>query len=261
MSTKGHEDENFPVASFLLPKWSRPHVLTFYNFVRAADDISDAPDLSPNQKREGLRAFSAKLDVGEGALAGSLAKTGVSPTHAQELLKAFLWDVDHPRTDDWDALMAYCQLSAAPVGRYLIDLLGGIDGPYTPSDALCAALQVLNHIQDIKNDLIQLDRTYVPTDWMTAEDVTLDDLKALQSSPGLRRVLNRMLDGVNMLLVEAQPMTKTIKSRALAREAGGILSIARGLSQELRKRDPLAERVELSKFQMFSRFVWGALWA
>ncbi|MCW8916339.1 MAG: squalene/phytoene synthase family protein [Magnetovibrio sp.] len=261
MSTKGHEDENFPVASFLLPKWSRPHVLTFYDFVRGADDIADAFELSPDQKREQLTALSVSLEAGEGALAASLVETGVRSIHAQDLLKAFLWDVDHPRTDDWAALMAYCQLSAAPVGRYLIDLLGGIDGEYAPSDALCAALQVLNHIQDIKDDFNQLDRVYVPCDWMHAEGVALDELTAPQSSQNLRRVLDRMLDGVDALLIEAQPMTKTIKSRSLAREAGGILAIARGLSHELRQRDPLTERVELSKYQMLPRFVWGALWS
>lgn len=263
---KGAGDENFPVASKLLPAWSRPHVMAFYAFARAADDVADASHVSPDEKLNQLQSMSTQLANGAPAPDGvvydlhqSLEQTEVTPDHAQDLLKAFMWDVQHPRTDDWDALMAYCALSAAPVGRYLIDLLGGCEGGYGPSDALCAALQVLNHLQDIKDDFNQLDRVYVPRDWMAKHGVAETDLKAQGSSAALRQTLDQMLDGVDELLRQAGPLPGAIRSRALAREAGGILVLAERLSQKLRKQDPLAGRVALSKPMMGVWFMWGAL--
>lgn len=241
--------------------------MAFYAFARAADDVADAPDLSAPEKLNQLEAMSAQLLGGAAqpygqvfALHHSLLETHVSPRHAQDLLKAFMWDAEHPRTQSWAALMAYCELSAAPVGRYLIGLLGGVEGDdYKPSDALCAALQVLNHLQDIKDDHLSLGRIYLPDDWLADEGVSDADLSGAACSPGLRRVLNRMLDGVDALLVEAEPLAQAIRSRALAREAGGILAVAKSLAKALRRRDPLAERVELNKAHMALRFAWGAL--
>lgn len=265
-NTRGAGDENFPVASWLLPAWSRPHVLAFYAFARAADDVADAPGLSVQDKRERLQAMGAQLESGATkpyaqvhALSLSLDQTNVTPRHAQDVLKAFMWDASHPRTADWSALRAYCDLSAAPVGRYLIDLLGGCDGGYGASDALCAALQILNHLQDVKDDVTRLDRIYVPGDWMAAQGVKAAHLKAERCTPELRRVLDAMLDGVEALLVEAAPLPGAVRSRALAREAGGILAIAGRLAKSLRAQDPLAARVELGKPLMAAWFLWGAL--
>jgi len=266
---KGAGDENFPVASKLLPAWSRTHVMAFYMFARAADDVADAPEILPQDKLDQLQAMSAQLHSGATgpyaqvfALHQSFLETHVSPEHAQDLLKAFMWDAEHSRTQDWAGLMAYCELSAAPVGRYLIDLLGGIEGDdYAPSDALCAALQVLNHLQDIKNDFQSLYRVYLPGDGLAHNGVTDADLGASSCSCGLRRVLDQTLDGVDALLADAKPLPQAIRSRALAREAGGILAVARGVSKALRTHDPLAERVELTKLGMAVRFAWGALGA
>lgn len=260
-------NENFPVASRLLPAKARGHVMAFYAFVRAADDIADAPEFSSTEKMDALMAMSRQLGgdgTGEPArtLRQSLNETGVTPDHAQDLLKAFMRDAVKPTTDDWADLMAYCQLSAAPVGGYLIDLLGGLkDGDRAPSDALCAALQVLNHIQDVKDDYINLGRVYVPADWMAAAGVASDDLAGASATPALRGVLDRMLDGVDELLATAKPLPRALRSKALAREAGGILAIARQLSRTLRRKDPLAGRVELAKPQAALWFLWGALTA
>lgn len=254
------------MASYLLPRWSRPHVMVFYAFARAADDIADAPELDADEKLDRLRLMSAQLrDGGEDVvrevsnLRDSIAETGVTAQHAQDLLKAFMWDVEHPRTMNWQALLDYCQLSAAPVGRYLIDLMGGCADGYRSSDALCAALQVLNHIQDVRADYVDLNRVYVPSDWLAREGVEFDTLGEVKASQGMRVVLDQMLEGVEQLLSTAQPLPRVVTSKALSREAGGILQIAQRLSLALKARDPLAERVELSKPQLALWFVWGAL--
>lgn len=267
MSTKGAGDENFPVASRLLSAASRPHVMAFYAFARAADDVSDDPTLGPEEKLDVLMGMSEQLASGAEdpspnvcKLHKSLNATNVTHTHAQDLLKAFMRDAEKSRTDDWADLMSYCELSAAPVGRYLIDLEDGkaFNG-FKANDALCAALQILNHIQDVKDDYLSLDRIYVPADWMAALGVVEKDLAADQSSLNLRKVLDQMLDGVDALLVEAGPLTKDIQSKSLAREAGGIINIAKALSKQLRVKDPVAVRVELSKIQAGLHFLWGAL--
>jgi len=266
MSGKGTGDENFPVASLFLSAKARPHVLAFYAFARAADDVADSSALSQDEKLSVLKAMSDQLTKGDGkphpkvfALYQSLKTTGIGETNAQDLLKAFRRDAKKPRTADWDDLMGYCELSAAPVGRQLIELEGAKPGfNYTANDALCAALQILNHIQDVKDDYLSIDRVYVPADWMGNLGVKESDLGAEKASPRVRLVLNHMLDGVDDLLDQACILPRQIKSKGLAREAAGILNIARALSTRLRSQDPVAGRVELSKPLMFLCFLWGA---
>ena len=106
----------------------------------------------------------------------SLAATGVASRHCLDLIAAFKQDATKGRYDDWDDLMGYCILSAAPVGRYLLDLHGGSRDGYGSSDALCMALQVINHLQDCQDDYRQLDRVYLPGDWMAEAGAEATDL-------------------------------------------------------------------------------------
>lgn len=266
MSGRHAGNENFPVASRLLPAAVRPHVMAFYAFARTADDIADAPALTPDEKLAQLTRLRQQLEGGSdepaAALRRSLQQTGVTVDHAQHLLQAFMRDAVQPVTADWADLLAYCELSAAPVGRYLIDLMGGVkDDDYAASDALCAALQILNHLQDVKDDFESLGRIYVPADWMATAGVVHRDLCRPACTAELRAVLDRMLDGVDALLVQAQALPQSIRAKSLGREAGGVLAIARRLAKALRAGDPLAERVELAKPVAACWFLWGALTA
>ena len=205
-SGKGARDENFPVGSWLLPAPLRPHVAAFYAFVRAADDIADNPELAPDEKIARLERFEAAL-TGPPALAASLPKaqalraslaaTGVSPRHAQDLLAAFKRDATKLRYRDWPDLLGYCALSASPVGRYLLDLHGEAGELYRFSDPLCDALQVLNHLQDCRDDYRALDRVYLPLDSFAAAGIGVEALDRPATRPALRQVLDRALDGVD----------------------------------------------------------------
>ena len=249
--------ENFPVGSWLLPARLRPHIAKFYAFARAIDDIADNPDLAADDKVRRLDDFETALlgnRSDEPALRtahtmrDSLAETGVTADHCVDLIAAFKQDATKLRYNDWDDLMGYCFLSAAPVGRYLLDLHGEPKDGYGPSDALCNALQVINHLQDCKDDYLSLDRVYLPQDWMKAEGVEVTDLTAGQSTPGLRRVLDRTLDATETLMAEARALPGGLKSRRLAMESAAILEIADRLSGLLRHRDPLGpRRVQLTK--------------
>jgi hydroxysqualene synthase len=253
---KGAGDENFQVGSWLLSAALRPHVAAFYAFVRAADDIADNPGLAPAEKVLRVERFEAALTGPPGlaarlpkaqALRASLVATGVSPRHALDLLAAFKRDATKRRYRDWPDLMSYCALSASPVGRFLLDLHREARELYRFSDPLCDALQVLNHLQDGQADYLALDRVYLPLDGFAAAGIGVEALGAPRAAPALRTVLDRALDGVDGLLSTACDLPRALRSPRLAAESAVILEMARRLAKELRARDPLAERVELTR--------------
>ncbi len=257
-SGKAAADENFPVGSWLLPARLRPHVATFYAYARAIDDIADNPDLKPADKIARLDGF-AKAVSGDDTTnpafdkaheaRRSLAETGVTHRHCVDLTRAFKQDAAKLRYDDWDDLMGYCNLSAAPVGRYLVDLHGESAAAYPASDALCNALQVLNHLQDCGDDYQALNRVYLPQDWMAAAGIGVEVLDGKRSTIALRRVLDRCLDGTDRLLALAETLPGRLRNLRFAMEAAAIVAIGRKLGVELRRRDPLAERVVLTRAQ------------
>ena len=262
------DSENFPVASFLLPRAIRAHVLAFYRFARTADDIADAPGLSPAAKVAALDRLEAVLDgaapagPGEATAAGYRAsnrETGVSDRHGRDLLAAFRCDAANPRCADWADLMAYCRLSAASVGRFLIDLNGEDRAAYPAADSLCAALQVLNHLQDLGEDLAELDRVYLPLDWLAAEGATIEDLRRPALTPAMRRVVDRCLDATDDLLAEAAVLPGALTRSRLRYEAAVILTIAERLAGALRTGDPLAGRVALGKRERMACLLCGLL--
>ena len=266
-SGKGAGDENFPVGSWLLPAPLRPHVAAYYRFARAIDDIADNPALEPQDKIDRLSRFEAAVtgaEAGDPALAtahrmrDSLAETGVSARHCTDLVAAFKQDAIKLRYDDWADLMGYCALSANPVGRYLLDLHGESAKGYVFSDALCSALQVLNHLQDCQNDYLNLDRVYLPHDWLKSAGIDERVLMRAFSTPGLRRVLNNCLDEVEDLLLTARLLPERLSSRALAMESAVILRLAQRLSVLLRARDPLAGRVALGRLDFLTCGLRGA---
>jgi len=269
-SGKSTATENFPVGSFLLPAPLRPHVATFYGFARTIDDIADNPQLAPDDKIARLDGFAAAL-TGKAAGPGfekaerlreSLAATGVTPQHGLDLVAAFKLDAVKLRYADWnDLIEGYCMLSAAPVGRYLLDLHGEARSGYRASDALCNALQVLNHLQDCQDDYRQLNRVYLPQDWLAAAGSKVEELDAAAASPGVRRVIDRCLDGTDELIAIARTLPGQLKSRRLAMESAVIVRIAERLSRLLRRRDPLAGRVKLSGRQFLGCAVSGIAWA
>ena len=255
-SGKWAEDENFPVGSRLIARPLRPHVVRYYAFARAIDDIADNPSLTPDDKVARLDAFDRALfdpraggpDLGKAkALRESLRDRDLPLDHARDLVVAFKQDATKGRYDDWDELLTYCRYSAEPVGRFLLDLHGEDRALWPYSDALCTALQIINHLQDCATDYRTLDRVYLPQNWLQAEGETVHALDNAQSTPGLRRVLDRCLAGTEELLTPASALAARLRSPRLAAESAAIANLARVLTDELYRRDPLAERVALGK--------------
>lgn len=267
-SGKGAKDENFPVGSFLLPKRLRPHVATYYAFARAIDDIADNPDLTPQEKILRLHGFDAALQGKAGfdegyekayALRESLKATGVTTKHGSDLVAAFVQDAQKNRYANWDELLGYCELSANPVGRFLLDLHGEDKAGYRYSNALCTVLQIVNHLQDCTEDKRDLDRVYIVDDWLREEGASIDDIDCEALTPGLRRVADRMLDGCEALMVDARALPAALTSKSLAMESAVIIQLADRLITLLRKGDPLASRVALSKLDFAAAGLRGAV--
>ncbi len=267
-SGKGAGDENFPVGSLLLAASLRPHVAAYYAFARAIDDIADNPDLAPDDKIARLDRFAAGLTGEEASdpalekayrLRESMIQTGVPQRHGLDLVAAFKQDAVKRRYTDWEDLLGYCELSANPVGRFLLDLHGEDRNGWAASDALCSALQVINHLQDMQDDYRALDRVYVPLDWLRVEGLEVAALDAPSCSPPMRRVLDRCLDGVEDLIAQASPLPRQLRSTRLAMESAAIITLARMLTARLRRQDPLARRVALSRPGLVSIAAVGAL--
>ena len=194
-SGKWSGDENFPVGSWLLPARLRPHIAAYYAIARTTDDVADNPDLSAEEKIRRLDAFAAAVRgevVGDPALARaermreSLAETGLGPRHVLDVIAAFRQDATKRRYAGWDELMGYCNLSASPVGRYVLDLHGEDRATWEVSDPLCNALQVLNHLQDCRDDYRALDRVYLPEPWLAEAGIGVEALDGEISGAALR---------------------------------------------------------------------------
>lgn len=252
-SGKTHRDENFPVASRLIHPRHRALILAFYEFVRTADDIADHPALSPQQKLDLLDHLEADLlgasddSPQAAALRSGLAERGLSAHHAQDLLKAFRLDATKQRYRDWDDLMAYCAYSAMPVGRFVLDVHGESHDIWFASDAICAALQIINHLQDCAMDYRNLDRVYVPLDALAACGLGVEALGAPKASPDLRRCLAGLAERARALLQDGDALPVLIRDARLGLEISVIHALARHLTRVLVTRDPLSERVHLGK--------------
>ncbi len=265
-SGKTAATENFPVGSWLLAARLRPHVMAFYAYARAIDDIADSPELEAEEKIRRLEAFAAAIQGDQPtdpalqkahAARRSLAVTGITNRHCLDLVSAFKQDATKLRYANWDDLMGYCSLSAAPVGRYLLDLHGESESAYPASDALCNALQIINHLQDCKDDYQSLDRVYLPQQWMTAAGTDERALAGGHATRALRAVIDRCLDGTEALLATAGRLPALLSSFRLGMESSVIIAIAKRLCAELRNRDPLAERVTLTRVQFVACGVRG----
>ncbi len=264
-SGKGHRDENFPVASHLVHPRFRAPILAFYEFVRVADDIADHASLPPEQKL-------ALLDRLEGSLLGRndadpeavrlrtvLDERALTPRHAQDLLNAFRLDVTKLRYANWDELMHYCSLSAMPVGRHVLDVHGESRATWPASDAICAALQVINHIQDCRNDFRDLDRVYVPQDMMAAAGTNVAALDAPAASPELLACLHKLAVRTADLLREGYPLPDQIRDFRLSLEISVIHTLADRLVHILMVRDPLRDKVHLKSIGFAGVGLFGVL--
>jgi len=260
-SGKGHRDENFPVASVLIAPRYRSPVMAFYNFVRFADDISDHPGAAPEEKLRLLEEMRATL-AGESQaspegvrLREACAERGLTIQHGLDLLEAFRRDVTKLRYRDWDELIDYCRYSAMPVGRFVLDVHGESRGLWPANDALCAALQVINHLQDCGKDYRDLGRVYIPEPLLAQAGIGVAALGAPAAGPALRNVIGGLAARNAALLARSRAFARGIRDARLALEVDLIQTLAEDLNSKLMRRDPLSQIVHHSKFDVARLFL------
>jgi len=264
-SGKGHRDENFPVASFLIQPRHREAILAFYNFVRTADDIADHASLAASDKLDLLGRLESGLLGGNDAdaaavrLRAALDRHGLSPKHAQDLIAAFKLDVTKLRYRDWDDLISYCSLSAMPVGRFVCDVHGESRAVWPANDALCAALQIINHLQDCKDDYRNLNRVYIPQDALAASGSGAEALGGDCASPALLECLHKLAARTGVLLSESDGFAAAIGDWRLGLEVSVINTLAHRLTRLLQMRDPLRDNVHLGVPAVAGRTLIGIL--
>jgi squalene synthase HpnC len=260
-SGKGHKDENFPVASVLIAPRFRAPVMAFYHFVRFADDIADHESAAPDEKLRLLEEMRATLAGDSDAspegvrLRTICAGWGLTIQHGLDLLEAFRRDCTKSRTADWDDLIDYCRYSAMPVGRFVLDVHGESRALWPANDALCAALQVINHLQDCAKDYRGLNRVYLPEDALAAAGARVEDMAAPAASPALKAVIHSLAAKNAQLLAESKAFARGIRDTRLALEVDLIQTLAEDLNAKLMRRDPLSQPVHHSKFDVARLFL------
>ena len=255
-SGKTDKDENFPVASALLKREHRAPVMAFYRFARGADDVADNEAASADEKLALLAEMRATIlgtsdgDAHSAALRETMAAHRLDPQNALDLLTAFERDCRVDRYADWPALIDYCRYSAMPVGRYVLDVHGEDRSTWPANDALCAALQVINHLQDCGKDYCAIGRVYLPLDVLAAHGADVSDLARSEASPALRAALRDLVARTDILLAQSAGFAREIRDRRLAVEVAIIHRLASSLTQRLKTRDPLSQRVHHGKIEM-----------
>lgn len=267
-SGKTHRDENFPVASVLIAPRHRAPIMAFYDFVRAADDISDHATLSTQEKLDLLERLDAAL-MARGPdepvarrLREECRARRLDPQHARDLITAFMRDVTYLRYRDWDDLIYYCRYSAMPVGRFVCDVHG--EDParvYAANDALCAALQIINHLQDCGKDYHSLDRVYVTAEALAAHGGAVEMLGGARAPAPLLAAIRDLNAKTARLLDQSRVFADLLDDTRLAMEVGAIQALAERLVARLRVADPLCDNVHAGKLGFALAGAQGALGA
>jgi squalene synthase HpnC len=257
-SGKTHRDENFPVASWIIDPRHRALILAFYNFVRTADDIADHATLGERDKLSYLDLLETEL-TGSGDsqpeavnLRQALAERSMPPRHALDVLTAFRMDVTKLRYENWEELIHYCRYSAMPVGRFMLDVHGESTATWAASDALCAGLQINNHLQDCGKDYKNLNRVYLPRDALAAAGASVEALGEGKASAPLRQCLHALAVRNEALLDESTSLCTEVKDFRLGLEISVIQAFAGKIVGLLKVRDPLSETVHLGPIQLLA---------
>lgn len=215
--------ENFPVASFLLPKRLREPIALIYAFARQADDFADEGDLLPEQRLELLNGFKAELERIQQniqpntelfiALQAAISKHQLPIQPFYDLLDAFSQDVTKTRYQDFGEVMHYCRRSANPVGRLMLSLYKA-DSPKNigMADAICSALQLINFLQDIAID-IQKDRIYLPQDELQKYKVTEAQIADGDASGTWSLLMELQINRTRKLLQSGAPLGLALPGR------------------------------------------------
>ncbi len=243
-----HHYENFPVAPWFLPRVYREPIAMIYAFARQADDLADEGILSPTDRLAALSSMRQELITPTQPffdhLRSLISAHQLSLHHFTDLLSAFEQDVTTPRYETFDAVLDYCNRSANPIGRLLLELMK----QNTPQhqllgDALCTGLQLVNFVQDLDSDWNIRQRLYVPLEWLHAHHLTPEAL--FTPSEAAQAVVVRFLDAAQASVRQGAHLGHHLPGRLgaylRAISGGGLL-----MAHRLKKRTHVCQRPTLS---------------
>ena len=260
---KTQTQENFPVACYLFPKAYRKIITDYYNFARYCDDITDSFSLEQSEKLHLLEEAEQSL-FGKGNFTYSLKlredflHENLDFSLATDLLVAFRADAKNERYQTWGQLLDYCNYSAVPVGRFMLAIHNENPSTYIPAAALCTILQIVNHIQDLRSDVKNLNRIYLPQELLDKFSVSPKSLKKTSCSKNLHFLLNDVLQRCNSLLEDAKILPAIVKNIRLRIYICVVLTLTNILIKKLYNKDVLATQIKLSKTERIYATVYGS---
>jgi len=210
--------ENFPVASLLLPARLREPVEIIYRFARSADDFADEGDDPPQLRLRKLNDYRAQLAAPASPLFRDVEKIirehDLPVQLFADLLDAFSQDVTQKRYGSYSQVLDYCRRSANPVGRLLLHLFKRTsDSDLRQSDAICSALQLVNHWQDVDVDYAKDNRVYLPQDDMARFGVSERHLKERICDSAWQALMRFQVDRARALMLSGAGLGKTLPGR------------------------------------------------
>jgi len=206
----------------------RAEILALAEFHDRARAIADNTDASPELRIARLK----RLSSGE---------------HGGRLVQACLKDVSAKRFRNWSELIAYCRFGAAPIGRFLIELHGEDPASVRAAETFYSAKLVLRRLQNCKADYLTHDRVYLPGDWMKRAGIDASALAQSRTNPALRQVFDQMLDGALEMIGDARAGLGGLADRTFRIAMQTEIASAKRLAASLRRSDPLARPVGLSR--------------
>jgi len=216
--------ENFPVASFILPKRLRLPISVIYAFARNADDFADEGNLDRETRLASLNDYDDKLDkisAGEYvedpvfiALADVIKQHELPIQLFHDLITAFRLDVTKTRYSDIDDVWDYCRYSANPVGRLLLHLIGeDSEENLQLSDDICSALQLINFLQDVEQDYVENNRIYLPHKDMLVFNINEEHIKTKISDKAMFQLIQKQIEIARNKMLSGQPLGRAVRGR------------------------------------------------
>lgn len=247
--------ENFPVASLLLPKKLRLPVSVIYSFARTADDIADELQ-APNQQRfDNLLAYENELTEAldnpvdsslMNAVSYIIRKYELPAQYFYDLLHAFKHDTQTSRYETYQDVLDYCHYSANPVGRLLLHLFNMTDNTYLNwSDNICSALQLINFLQDYRQDYDENNRIYFPAEELQHFQISEQDWIADNTQDKLKPFFKFQIDRTRKLLQSGAPLGNILPGR-MGWEIRAIYYGGMTILNKLERADTTCSRPRLS---------------
>lgn len=257
--------ENFPVASFLIPKNYRKDIAIVYWFARTADDLADEGNAAPEKRLEELNKFENEFQKSlKGKsdnlyfiqLAKTITEKKLSITHFTDLLSAFKQDVVKKSYNNFDEVLNYCQRSANPVGRILLELFKvDNDAARNCSDKVCTALQLTNFYQDTVLD-IGKGRNYYPRDEMETFGVIKKMFELKENNPNIKALLKHNVERTQVLFDEGKNLLNYLNGR-FKMEIKWTIAGGEKILNKIRKNDydVFTTRPKLNKIDFIRLFI------